>query len=107
MITIEDYTHFFLSVILGLGVCFELPILMFFLALFGIADGKFFLRQYRYAILIIFVISAIICPLQDPLSMCLFASPMLVLYFLGVAIAFYVHPSRRNKPGPPGSPATA
>jgi sec-independent protein translocase protein TatC len=96
MITIDDYIHFFLSVILGLGVCFELPVLMFFLALFGIADGKFFLKQYRYAILIIFVISAIICPLQDPLSMCFFASPMLVLYFVGVAIAFYVHPDRRK-----------
>jgi sec-independent protein translocase protein TatC len=107
MITIEDYTHFFLSVILGLGICFELPILMFFLALFGIADGKFFLKQYRYAILAIFLISAIICPLQDPLSMCIFASPMLVLYCIGVLVAFYVHPSRRKPPSPPGSPATA
>ena len=45
MITIEDYTSFFLAVILGLGICFELPILMFFLALFGIVDGKFLLKQ--------------------------------------------------------------
>ena len=96
MITIEDYTQFFLSVILGLGICFELPILMFFLALFGIADGKFFLRQWRYAVLIIFLVSAIICPLQDPFSMCLFASPMLALYVLGVVIAFLVHPSSRK-----------
>ncbi len=97
ILTIEDYTQFFLAVILGLGICFELPILMFFLALFGIADGKFFLKQYRYAILIIFLISAIICPLPDPVSMCLFASPMLALYILGVGIAFLVHPSRRRK----------
>ena len=96
MITIEDYTQFFLSVILGLGICFELPILMFFLSLFGIADGKFFLRQWRYAILIIFLISAIICPLQDPFSMCLFASPMLGLYIVGVAVSWYVHPNRRK-----------
>jgi sec-independent protein translocase protein TatC len=96
MITIDDYTHFFLAVILGLGVCFELPVLMFFLALFGIADGKFFLRHYQYAILAIFIVAAIICPLQDPLSMCLFASPMLLLYFFGVAIAYYVHPARRK-----------
>ena len=97
MITIEDYTQFFLSVILGLGICFELPILMFFLALFGLVDGKFFLRQWRYAVLIIFLVSAIICPLQDPFSMCLFASPMLFLYFFGVAIAYYVHPNRRKR----------
>jgi sec-independent protein translocase protein TatC len=96
MITIEDYTQFFLSVILGLGICFELPILMFFLALFGIVDGKFFLRQWRYAVLIIFLVSAIICPLQDPFSMCLFASPMLLLYLVGVGLAFFVHPDRRK-----------
>jgi sec-independent protein translocase protein TatC len=96
MITIDEYTSFFLSVILGLGICFELPILMFFLALLGIVDGKFFLKQFRYAVLVIFLIAAIICPMTDPFSMCIFASPMLVLYFLGVAIAYYVHPSRRK-----------
>ena len=97
MITIDDYIHFFLSVILGLGVCFELPVLMFFLALFGIVDGKFLLKHFRYAVLAIFLIAAIICPTPDPIGMCLFASPMLVLYFLGVAVAFMVHPARRNK----------
>ena len=96
ILTIEDYTQFFLAVILGLGICFELPILMFFLALFGIADAKFFLKQYRYAILIIFLVSAIICPLPDPVSMCLFASPMLALYILGIAVAWFVHPTRRK-----------
>ena len=96
ILTIEDYTQFFLAVILGLGICFELPILMFFLALFGIADAKFFLKQYRYAILIIFLVSAIICPLPDPVSMCLFASPMLALYVLGVAAAWFVRPSQKK-----------
>jgi sec-independent protein translocase protein TatC len=96
ILTIDEYTGFFLSIILGLGICFELPILIFFLALFGIVDAKFLLRHFRYAILAIFVVAAIICPLQDPLSMCLFASPMLVLYFLGVGVAYFVHPSRRK-----------
>lgn len=97
MITIEDYTGFFLSVILGLGICFELPVLMFFLSFFGIVDGKAFLKHFRYAVLAIFVIAAIICPSPDPIAMCLFASPMLVLYFAGVAIAYYAHPTRRDK----------
>ena len=69
---------------------------MFFLSIFGIVDGKFFLKQYRYAILVIFLISAIICPLPDPVSMCLFASPMLVLYMLGIGVAFLVHPASRK-----------
>jgi sec-independent protein translocase protein TatC len=97
MITIEDYTSFFLSVILGLGLCFELPVVMFFMALFGLVDGKFFLRHFRYAVLAIFLIAAVICPSPEPVAMCLFASPMLVLYFLGVVIAFLVHPTARNK----------
>ncbi len=96
ILTIEDYTGFFLAVILGLGICFELPILIFFLALFGIVDAKFLLKHFRYAVLVIFLISAIICPLPDPLSMCLFASPMLALYFLGVGVAYFVHPTRRK-----------
>ena len=101
ILTIEDYTGFFVAVILGLGICFELPILIFFLALFGIVDAKFLLRHFRYAILAIFVVAAIICPMPDPVSMCLFASPMLALYFIGVGVAYFVHPSRRNKAGAP------
>ncbi len=96
ILTIEDYTGFFLAVILGLGICFELPILIFFLALFGIVDARFLLRHFRYAVLVIFVIAAIICPSPEPTAMCLFAVPMLALYFLGVAVAFFVHPARRE-----------
>jgi sec-independent protein translocase protein TatC len=100
MITIDDYTGFFLSVILGLGVCFELPVLIFFLALFGLVDAKFLLRQFRYAVLVIFVVAAIICPMPDPVSMCMFASPMLALYFVGIAVAWYAHPDHRKKKEP-------
>jgi sec-independent protein translocase protein TatC len=96
MLTIDDYTGFFLAIVLGLGITFELPIVMFFLALFGIVDAKFLLRHIRYAILIIFIIAGIICPTPDPLSMCVFAAPMLVLYMLGVGAAFIVHPARRK-----------
>ena len=96
VLTIEDYTNFFLAVILGLGVTFELPILIFFLALFGIVDAKFLVQHIRYAILAIFIIAAIICPTPDPIGMCLFASPMLVLYLIGVGIALLVHPARRK-----------
>ena len=97
ILTIEDYTGFFLAVILGLGITFELPIVIFFLALFGIVDGKFLLKHFRYAVLAIFLIAAVICPTPDPIGMCLFATPMLLLYFIGVGVAFMVHPDRRNK----------
>lgn len=96
ILTIDDYTGFFLAVILGLGITFELPILIFFLALFGIVDARFLLKHIRYAILIIFVVAAIICPTPDPVGMTLFATPMLALYLIGVGVAFLVHPARRK-----------
>jgi sec-independent protein translocase protein TatC len=97
MITIDEYTGFFLAVILGLGITFELPILIFFLALFGIVDGKFLLKHFRYAVLAIFLVAAIICPTPDPIGMCLFASPMLALYFVGVGVAFFVRGDAKSR----------
>jgi hypothetical protein len=69
---------------------------MFFLALFGLVDAKFLLRNFKYGILIIFGIAGVICPLPDPLGMCLFALPLLVLYAFGIGLAFVTHPSRRR-----------
>ncbi|HEV2133819.1 MAG TPA: twin-arginine translocase subunit TatC [Terracidiphilus sp.] len=97
MISIEDYTSFFLSVILGLGISFELPILIFFLALFGIVSPKFLWNNIRYAILAVFIVAAIITPSPDPWTMCIYAIPMLALYLIGIGVAWWVHPSRRRK----------
>ncbi|HKF46526.1 MAG TPA: twin-arginine translocase subunit TatC [Terracidiphilus sp.] len=97
MVTIEEYTGFFLSIILGLGISFELPILIFFLAMFGIVSPKFLWKNIRYAILIIFLVAAIITPSPDPWTMCIYAIPMLTLYMIGIAVAWWVHPSRRRK----------
>ncbi|MCU1311094.1 MAG: Sec-independent protein translocase protein TatC [Candidatus Angelobacter sp.] len=96
MITVSEYTDLFMAVILGLGVVFELPIIIFFLALFGIVDAGFLWRNFRYAILIIFFLAAILTPTTDILNMCIFAAPMVVLYFLSIGIAWFVHPKRRK-----------
>jgi len=97
MVTIEDYSGFFLSVILGLGISFELPILIFFLAMFGIVSPRFLWKNIRYAILAVFLVAAVICPSPDPWTMCIYAVPMLVLYLIGIGVAWWVHPSRRRK----------
>jgi sec-independent protein translocase protein TatC len=97
MVTIEDYSGFFLSIILGLGISFELPILIFFLAMFGIVSPRFLLKNFRYAVLAVFLVAAIICPSPDPWTMCIYALPMLALYALGIGIAWWVHPSRKNE----------
>jgi sec-independent protein translocase protein TatC len=96
MVTIEEYSTFFLSIILGLGISFEMPILIFFLALFGIVSPRFLWKNIRYAILIVFIVAAFICPSPDPWTMCIYAIPMLTLYLIGIAVAWWVHPSRRK-----------
>jgi sec-independent protein translocase protein TatC len=96
MVTIEDYSSFFLSIILGLGISFELPILIFFLALFGLVSPRFLWKNIRYAILAVFIVAAIICPSPDPWTMCVYAIPMLVLYIIGIGVAWWVHPSHRK-----------
>jgi sec-independent protein translocase protein TatC len=96
MVTITEYTQLFITVVLGLGIVFELPIFIFFLALFGIVSASFLWKNIRYAILLIFIVAAIIAPTPDALSMCVFAMPMLALYFIGIGVAYFVHPSRRK-----------
>ena len=97
MVTVGEYTELFMTVILGLGITFELPILVFFLALFGIVSAGWLWKNVRYAILVIFIISAIITPTPDVLTMCVFAAPMLVLYLVSIGVAYMVHPTRRNR----------
>ena len=96
IVTIEEYTGFFLSIILGLGISFELPILIFFLALFGIVSPQFLWKNIRYAVLAVFLVAAIITPSPDPWTMCIYAIPMLCLYLIGIGVAWWVHPSHRK-----------
>jgi sec-independent protein translocase protein TatC len=97
MITLSEYSSLFLTIIVGLGVIFEMPIVVFFLALMGIVTAGWMWRNIRYAILGIFVVAAIVTPTPDILNMCIFAAPMLALYVLSIAIAWIVHPDQRKK----------
>jgi sec-independent protein translocase protein TatC len=97
MITVGEYTDLFLTIIAGLGIVFEMPILVFFLSLMGILTAGWMWRNFRYSILVIFIIAAIITPTTDIMNMCIFAAPMIVLYLLSIAIAWFVHPTQRKK----------
>jgi sec-independent protein translocase protein TatC len=96
MITIGEYTNLFLVIIMGLGAIFELPILVFFLALLGFVSAGFMWKNLRYAILGIFVVAAILTPTTDIMNMCLFALPMVLLYVASIGIAYFVHPTQRR-----------
>jgi sec-independent protein translocase protein TatC len=97
MITINEYTDLFMTIVLGLGVVFEMPILVFFLALFGIVSPGWMWRNLRYSILVIFIIAAIITPTTDIMNMCIFAAPMVILYLVSIGVAYLVHPKQRKK----------
>lgn len=90
MISINDYFDLVLVILLGLGVLFQLPILIFFLSLFGIVTPRFLWNNFRYAVLIIAVIAAVVTPTTDILTMVVFMGPMIVLYVVGIGVSFLV-----------------
>lgn len=96
MITIEKYFSFLLTVILGLGLMFEMPILIFLLAGLGVVTPGFLLRHFRWAVVIIFLAAAIITPTPDIVNLCVFALPAIGLYLLGIAAAAIVFRKRKK-----------
>ncbi len=90
MISVNEYFDLILLILLGIGLMFELPVLIFFLSLFGIVTPKFLWKNSKYAILVISVIAAIVTPTPDVLTMLVFMAPMIGLYFLGIAVSAVV-----------------
>ena len=97
MISINEYFDLTLLVLLGLGLVFELPVLVFFLSLFGIVTPKFLWKNIRYAILIIAIVAAIITPTPDATTMLIFMAPMIGLYFVGIAVSAVVTRKRERR----------
>jgi sec-independent protein translocase protein TatC len=87
-IRIGEYFSFFFRMILAFSVTFELPVFTFFLVRVGIWDYRFMLRSFRYALVIIFLIAAMLTPTPDIINQSLLAVPMLVLYVVSIGIAY-------------------
>jgi sec-independent protein translocase protein TatC len=87
-IRIGEYFTFFFRMVLAFGVTFELPVFTFFLVRLGIWDYRFMLRSFRYAIVVIFIIAAILTPTPDIINQSLLALPMLALYVLSIGVAY-------------------
>ncbi len=96
-ITAKEYLDLFTTIILGLGIVFEMPVLILFLAILGIVTPGFLLRNFRYAVLVITIIAALITPTTDVTNLVLFTVPMLGLYLLGTALAWLVWRGRRKR----------
>ena len=87
-IRIGEYFSFFFRMVLAFSATFELPVFTFFLVRVGIWDYRFMLRSFRYALVIIFVMAAMLTPTPDVINQSLLAVPMLILYLLSIGIAY-------------------
>jgi sec-independent protein translocase protein TatC len=83
-----EFVNFFLVVMASLAVIFQIPPVIFVLSRMGIVSAGFLWRNMKYAVLIFFVIAAVITPTGDAINLMLIAGPMLGLYIIGVAVAF-------------------
>jgi sec-independent protein translocase protein TatC len=97
LISIDRYFDRFVDVMLGIGLVFELPVLIFFLTLLRVVSPSFLLNHSRYAILAIVIIAAIVTPTPDAFNLMLFSVPMCMLFFLGIFASYLLVLRRENR----------
>jgi sec-independent protein translocase protein TatC len=102
MVSINEYFDLFVNVTLGVGLVFEMPVIIFFLTLLRLASPRFLIKHSRYAILAITIIAAIVTPTPDIFNMMLFAVPMVLLFFVGVFLSYLLVLKREGKSFPWG-----
>ncbi len=94
--SVSEYFSLSIKLLLGFGAAFELPVFMVFLALVGIIDARMLRKNRKYALLIIFIIAAVLTPTPDVLNQCLLAGPLLVLYEISIILVALI--GRRKEP---------
>jgi len=92
LINIEDYVGFFTKIMFGFGLAFELPIFAYFLALLGMINDRNMIEFFKYAVVIIFIVAALLTP-PDVLTQLLMAGPLIILYGLSILIVKMVNPA--------------
>ena len=93
--SIGKYVGFFTKLLIGFGIAFELPVITFFLAKIGLVDDRMLKDFFRYAIVIIFIVAAILTP-PDVLSQLLMAAPLILLYGISIYIAKVFNPAPKE-----------
>jgi sec-independent protein translocase protein TatC len=96
VITVDQYFGLALKVLLGIALVFELPTLVFFLARMGMITAGWMIRNFKYAVLLVFVVAAVITPTPDIVTQSIVAIPMLALYGLSILIALAVGHGREK-----------
>jgi sec-independent protein translocase protein TatC len=94
---LEDTFGLYTKMLLGMGVIFQVPTIVYFLAKMRLVTASFLWHHGKYAILVAYIIAAVITPTGDPMNQTIFAAPMIGLYFLSIAIAWIVNPRKKNQ----------
>ena len=96
MIPVKEYMDLTLAMLLGFGLVFEMPVIIAFLALFGLVSPRFLWTKFKYAVIIMVAVAAIISPTGDAFNLLLWTAPMIVLYIISIGIAA-LFAARRKK----------
>jgi sec-independent protein translocase protein TatC len=96
MLSFKDYLSLFVTFLLGFGLSFELPIFIFFLTKLGIVNAAKLSRQRRYAILVIFLVAAVLTPSPDALSQILMAIPLMILYEISIFVSKFAETKKEE-----------
>src|SRR5262245_9996870 len=91
---LEDVFGLYAKMLIGMGLVFQMPTIVFFLAKLRLITAGFLARHFKYAFLIIFVLAAVITPTGDMMTQAIFAAPMVGLYLLSIVVAWVVGPKR-------------
>jgi sec-independent protein translocase protein TatC len=91
---LEDVFGLYTKMLIGMGLVFQMPTIVYFLARIKLITARFLARNFKYAFLIIFIVAAVITPTGDMMTQAIFAAPMVGLYLLSIAIAWIVGPKR-------------
>lgn len=93
---VEYVFELYVRSLVGMVLVFQIPTLAFFLARIRVVTARLLWRNIRYAVLIIFIVAAVLTPSSDPWNMAIFAAPMLCLYVIGIGVAWLAEPRRRS-----------
>ena len=97
--SLSGYLGFVVRMMVGLGVCFQLPIVSYFLARMGLIDHRDLLKYFRYAVVGLFIVAAIVTPDTNPITQILMVIPLLGLYILGIVVAYFATTKVRSSAG--------
>jgi sec-independent protein translocase protein TatC len=96
MLRATDYLDFITLIMLAMGVIFQMPAITYVLARIGLISAGFLLKSWKWALVIILIVAAVVSPTADIPNMMLFAAPMMVLYVLSIGIAWFFGRKRKS-----------